>query len=290
MSEELNDINAQLAAEVARMKGEGLMDDVEEPVEPQEVDVDDPDNQELDEEEQSDDSLEGFKSYEQYIEDGGDPDFYRGKKAFAQQRKIIEEMKEIKEKSKKVDDFMFQQEKRFAEEKERMLKEIEKAKKEAREELDFERYDELNEQERNLKEGKVEQQAQGEPQFIAEYRTKNPILNPAAPQFNAAIASGFAATFNAMVIEAERRAGRGLSEAECAMYLEETAKMLKVGDQPQKPKNKVNRVTPSGSAGGKAVKGLDSMSPEVKAQYNKWANSNDPEKQAWAKTMLENRS
>ncbi len=278
----------ELAAEVARLKNEGMQDEGYVENDEQEVDVDDPDNQELDDTEQEDESLEGFKSYEQYIEDGGDPDFYRGKKAFAQQRKIIDEMKEIKEKSKKVDDFMFKQEQRHEQEKQKLLKEIEKAKKEARDELDFERYDELTEQEKELQGAKPKQQ-EGEPQFIAEYRTKNPILNPAAPQFNAAVASGFAATFNAMVIEAERRAGRGLSEAECAMYLEETARILKVGEQPKQHKKK-SVITPSTSAGGKAIKGLDAMDAEQKALYKKWANSNDPEKQSWAKTMLENHS
>lgn len=233
-------------------------------------------------EEREDIDGDGFKSFDEYVADGGDPDFYRGKKAYQQQKDILAEMKALK---KKTDDFMFQQEKRHAAETERLLKEIEKAKAEAKADLDFDRYEELNTQERELK-GAHQQKNEGEAPVIAHYRNENPELNPAAPEFDPIYASAFAAAFNTAAMKAEQTVGRALNEAEIAKWLEATAKKLR--PQPVATK-KASKVSASTSSGGGKKDPVASLDADARALYNKWANSGDPDKVKWAKQMLSNR-
>lgn len=46
------------------------------------------------------DSPPGFKSYEEYVKDGGDPELYKGKKAYEAEKKRIDEIKDLKKEFK----------------------------------------------------------------------------------------------------------------------------------------------------------------------------------------------
>lgn len=221
----------------------------------------------------------GFLSYEEYIEKGGDPAFYRGEKAFKQQKDILAEMKALK---KKTDDFMFEQEKRHKAETDRLLKEIEKSKAEAKADLDFERYEELSQQERDLHKPR---QTEGEAPVIAHYRNENPELNPAAPEYDPVYASAFAAAFNVSAMNAEKTVGRPLNDLEISKWLEATAKKLK--PQPVVTK-KTSKVTPTGGSGGGRKDPIANLDPMQKSMYEKWMKSGNPEKEKFAKQMLKN--
>jgi rubrerythrin len=226
------------------------------------------------------DEDQGFKSYEQYIEEGGDPEFYRGKKAYLQQKKVIQEIKEMKAKTKQIDDFMFEQEKRHAKETERLLKQIESQKAEAKADLDFERYDALEQQRQDLQ-GVQTKVNQGEPIVIAQYRKTNPELDPQSLKFDPVHNAAFSAAFNAIAMQTEQRLGRPVTDAEVQELLEETSKKLN-----PKPAPRASKVASSTNSGGKKTTGLDKLSPEQKALYSKWLK--DPKKKAYAEQLIKN--
>lgn len=267
MSELGNEVNKAKSAEVVEQ-----VEEVEEVVE------------EVEETEESEETTDnGFKSYDEYIADGGDPDFYRGKKAFEQQKEIIAELKTWKSKTKQIDDFMFQQEKRHAKETERLLADIEKAKKEAKNELDFDKYEELERQRQDIQ-GVATEKHEGEAPVIADYRQSNPELNPAAPNFDPVYASAFAAAFNVAANQAEKQAGRPLTQSEIQMHLEATAKRL--GNKPVEKQQRPSKVAANKGSGGGKKDVLSSMPPEQRAMYQRWLK--DPNKKAYAETMIAN--
>lgn len=225
---------------------------------------------------------DGFKSYEDYIKDGGDPDFYRGKKVYAKQKEMIKELKDHKEKFKKLDDYVFEQEQIKLKELEKRDKEIEKLKKQAREEMDIDAYDELIEEQQEIKAAKKAAEKQehkgGEAGFIAQFRDENPALNPAHPDFDEDYTILFTAKYNKSIGEAEKRAGRQLTEQEAANYLESVKKSL------EKPEIKrQSKVTPTKAVAAAKKDPLAAMPDNVRSQYERWLK--DPKRKQYAEQM-----
>jgi|GEM_PF-3383659 len=270
------DILDGLAAETQKMGGAPQA--MAEP--PEEAEDDQPET--LDAPEANDDVPEDFKSYEQYVADGGDPEYYRGPKAFKQQKEILDELKGVKEKFKRFEEDAVKFDKFREQEKERLLKQLEDQKKKAREDLDFDAYDDLEKQRRQIEEGpEAEASDSQEPPVIATYRSENPQLNPAAPEFDPVYASAFAGAFNAVVAQAQQRAGRNLTEAEIQTHLETVKKRLGGGEAPAKRPSKVEGARrPS-----KTQAPADKMPPEVKAMHDRWINHHDAAKREYAKTL-----
>jgi len=80
---------AAAAAEKLRAEAQGVDVDV----------VDDPDEEGV-EAKGKDKDPPGFKSYDEYVKDGGDPEMYKGKKAFEAEKKRIDEIKDLKKEFK----------------------------------------------------------------------------------------------------------------------------------------------------------------------------------------------
>lgn len=229
-------------------------------------------------EEGQDDVPEGFKTYEQYIEDGGDPKYYKGIEAYKQQKDILAELKEIKRKAKERDDEMHALVKWTETEKSRLRKQIEQQKKQAEEDLDIGRYKELEQEEREL--GLNQPQQGQEHQVVASYRQEQPFLNPASPDYDPVQAAAFAAAFNQMAVEAERRAGRPLNDAEVRQYLDKTNERL----SPQKTvQQRPAKAAPSARK-PVAKRPEDAMPPEIKSLYDRW--SKDPRRKEAAENLL----
>lgn len=258
----LNEIESELNNGAQRMLGVEEQEDHEEVVEDQEQ------------------LPKGYKTLEEYIADGGDPDYYRGPKAFAEQRKIIDELKETKGKVKRIDDEMLRLQKFHDQEKKRLLSEIDVKRAKAKEDMDFEAYDQLGEQKRQLETAEPPQQ-QGEHPVIASFRADNPVLNQADPSYDPVYASAFAAAFNVMVQEGQQRAGRELAEAEIQRYLAETKNKLSPGQPQRRPsrvepaKRQVRRDDP-----------LEKMPAEIRGMYERWNKHTDPKKREYAKNLL----
>lgn len=230
-----------------------------------------------------DDVPDDFKSYEQYVEDGGDPEYYRGPKAFKQQKEILDELKGVKEKFKRFEEDAVKFDKFREQEKERLLNQLEDQKKKAREDLDFDAYDDLEKQRRQIEEGpEAEASESQEPPVIATYRNENPELNPAAPEFDPVYASAFAGAFNAVVSQAQQRAGRSLTDQEVQTHLETVKKRLGGGEAaPAKRPSKVE----GARRPNKAQAPADKMPAEVKAMHDRWINHHDAAKREYAKTL-----
>lgn len=251
------DVLDGLQNEIMAQKGAELMQEPEEP-------EDTPEPEEPEDEPEGGELPEGYKTLEEYVADGGDPDYYRGPKAYEKDREFISEIKDIKRKLKERDDEMLALQELHTKERERLLKEIETKKAKAKEDLDFETYEDLENQRRELEQPK-QKQDKGEPPVIQTYRQTNPKLNPAAPEFDSVYASAFAAAFNAQAVEAEKRAGRPLNEDEVQRYLDATAQRLG-GQQPQKRTPKVE-----GTRKAKPNKDpVGQLPPEYKRMYDRW--------------------
>jgi len=84
---------AEIAAEAEALRAEAEGADVE-------VEEEEEGDDEGKEAKGKDKSPPGFKSYEEYIAEGGDPDLYKGKKAYEAEKKRIDEIKDLKKEFK----------------------------------------------------------------------------------------------------------------------------------------------------------------------------------------------
>lgn len=263
------DLLDKLQNEIDASKTNQMLGDEEVHDEPVVDELDDKDNPEI---------PEGYQSLEEYVASGRDPDYYRGPKAYEKDKEFLAEIKEIKSKLKERDEEMLALQQFHEKERQRLLKEIETKKAKAKEELDFEAYEDLAAQERELQSAKKQEQAQGEAPVIQAFRQANPKINPASPEYDPVYGSAFAAAFNAMVAEAERRAQRPLNEAEVRQYLDATAQRLG-GSQAQRPPKVEGTRRPAARKDPVAA-----LPPEMKRLYDRW--SKDPNKKAWAENLL----
>lgn len=258
------DVLDGLQSEIESQKAGEMMS-----AEPEEAQEDEPEAEQAEVQEGAEDTgdlPEGYKTLEEYVADGGDPEYYRGPKAYEKDRVLIGEIKEIKRKLSERDDEMVALQELHEKERQRLLKDIEKKKAEAKESFDFEAYEDLSEQERELNSRNKPQDQGGEPPVIQSYRQQNPKLNPAAPDFDPVHASAFAAAFNALVTDAEKRAGRRLNEQEIGTYLDATAKRLGGLLPAQRRTPKVE-----GTRRAKPQKDpVGDLPPEYKRMYDRW--------------------
>lgn len=136
-----------------------------------------------------DDTPKGFLTLEAYTEKGGDPDMYRGKKAFAQ---FYEKSQETKASNAALSDLkgsvqaMAQamettKQDELAKQRTQLEGEISKAK----EEFDFDQYEKSKQKLRDIESKKVAQAPQGEPPVVTQFRANNPALDRSSPEFDA---------------------------------------------------------------------------------------------------------
>lgn len=229
------------------------------------------------------DTPDGFLDYEDYIAQGRDPEFYQGKKAFAEKQQLVSEKKELKAKFQKIDDDMLRLQQSHDREKQRLKAEIESKKQQAKADLDFDAYEQLDKQQRELD---APQQQGNEHQVVAGYRKEFPELNPGAPEFKQEYAQDFAALFNARAMAAAQRAGRGLTDSEIRQHLDSVRKQL--GGQAATPQaERPSKAAPAKRTTAKKDP-VDSLDPLAKDMYMRWKNHHDPKKRAYAETLLQN--
>lgn len=151
---------------------------------------DETDEVEVVEEEQEEapeeDNPPGFKSYEQYVKDGGDPDMYKGKKAYEAEKKRIDENKklhaEVRDLKKSTDSIAEAMQEWQQSERDKMRKELEARFKEQKEAYDLDGALETREQLDSLK--KEEKKPPKLNPVIVQFTEDNPIINRDSEQFN----------------------------------------------------------------------------------------------------------
>jgi hypothetical protein len=136
------------------------------------------------------DTPKGYLTFEAYTEKGGDPDMYRGKKAFAQFYEKSQETKESKAALSDLQSNVKAMAQAMELTKQNELSELtlklegELAKNKA--EFDFDQYEKTQQQLKAIESKKVEQApSQGEPPVVTQFRANNPALDRSSPEFDA---------------------------------------------------------------------------------------------------------
>lgn len=220
----------------------------EENFEQQMADVDQEIETEVEEvQEEQDSAPKGFLSYEEYLEKGGDPDMFRGKKAYSQYyekdqeaRKLQREFKELKNSVSTLTE-VFQKESQARLDKQRA--EYEKQLQEAKSNFDIDGYEQASKGLAALDQAEVNKQQpkqQQEPDYIREFRAKTPQLDFDSDSFDRDFDQAVTNEFNDRAIRALKM---GADEGDLAKILEEVTskKMAKfypeTVKQPKKPVN-----------------------------------------------------
>ena len=272
-----------LGKELESLNGAQMMqpeepEEPETPEEPEEPEAGEPES------ESEGDLPDGYKTLEEYVADGGDPDYYKGPKAYKQQREIISELKDIKEKNRQRDEEMAALTKHFEKERSRLIKQIEDEQAKAKEDLDFDRYEELGKQRSELEQENPHAQAEiQEHPVIAGFRGENPELNPASPKFDKVYTSAFQGAFNALIEDTAQRAGRSLTDAEIKDCLTEIKQ--RISPQQQQPRRQPKGVEGTRKKTSKPDP-VASLDPATKRLYERWSKSPKKHLQESAKKLL----
>jgi hypothetical protein len=192
---------------------------------------------------------EGYLSYDEYIEQGGDPRYYRGEAAYADQKGMISEIKELRGALSEQKEALFamtkfQEEQREAEQ-EKLLRErayLEQQLQSARTNLDIDKYDavrnRIDQIDSKTKQAEQPQAQEGEHPVFRNARESDPRLNHSHPDFDIDFNAQVEARVNNSIQQAQaRNGGRPLTDNELASHL--NAALDAVG---KKAKPKVNRV------------------------------------------------
>ncbi len=159
----------------------------------------------------------GFKSYDQYIADGGDPDMYKGRKAYEAEKKRIDENKllhsQVRDLKKSTDSIAEAMQEWQQGERDKMRRELEAKLKEQKDSLDIDGALETREQ---LDKLKVEGRRAPPPHpIIAQFTEDNPIIDPKSDQFNKDFTDDVATIHNARIARMSRSGdGMDVSEAQ----------------------------------------------------------------------------
>ena len=147
--------------------------------------------QEEEQDEPADESPKGYKSYDQYIEDGGDPDMFRGKKAYEQFYDKNQELKALKNDIKEVKLGVSQMAKAQQEAHNqtvaKLMAQFEDDMQQAKDSLDFEAYEKANRARDNLQKQNVGKAPESERPFqsiISNFRSLNPALDPSSSEYD----------------------------------------------------------------------------------------------------------
>lgn len=237
-----------------------------------------------------------YDSYQAYIDDGNDPDFYQGPKAYENNQKILNEKREGRDRFKNLEDTMGQLVTRQNDQLLDAKKSYEAQLAEAKENEDFSAYQVATDGLNSLPE--VQKVAAPQPaqelDVISSYRQTNPKLNRASPQFDQNYTLMFESAMNKSCMEAEQRTGVKLSVQDLQAHL--TATESGVNDylgvnqemlvkEPVKYAQRVGSVSRSAPAKPTAE---SKMNTQEKTLYNRWVKSGDAKQMAYAAKMKSN--
>lgn len=178
-------------------------------------------------------SEHGWKSLEDYTAAGGDPDMWRGPKAF---NNWYDDKKDSKSKLDKMQGQIEDFTKTFAEatKKERAThrKALEVAQSKAEQDVDIDKFKEVTAEIAELdktEEGETKAEAKQAPEHtvIQQFRASNPHLDKASDSFNKSYNSVVENSVNAKVIKLTNEYKRGLSDIELTTILNEEATSAK---------------------------------------------------------------
>jgi len=135
-----------------------------------------------------DDRPKGFLTLEEYIEKGGDPDMYRGKKAFEQYYNKSQETKQsnaaLAEMQNNIKAMTQAMESSKQEALAKQKKELEAKLHKAREDFDISTVEKVNKELWEMEQKKPEPVRQGEPPVVQNFRASNPALDHSSPEFD----------------------------------------------------------------------------------------------------------
>jgi hypothetical protein len=147
----------------------------------------------------------GFKSYDAYVKDGGDPDMYRGRKAYEAEHTRINENKALRDEVRglnvTVQQTMEATQQVLSQTEARVRQEVEGELQLARENDDVDAaitaQNKLNQIDTNVEQRQAPAaQPKGESPAITAYRAKNPLIDSASPQFNQEFNTAVEKAFN----------------------------------------------------------------------------------------------
>lgn len=133
---------------------------------------------------------QGHQSYEEYLENGGDPDMYRGKKAFEKERERIDENKGLKKQIKSLETTVRQTTEAVGDlvqqARDETRAEIEARIQEAKENEDFDGYDRASQDlaEHDAKQKPQQQPTYQEPDVIVDFRAENPRIDAESDDYD----------------------------------------------------------------------------------------------------------
>jgi len=201
-------------------------------------------------EEEIDDTPAGFKTLEEYVADGGDPEMYRGKKAYEAEHNRIEENKLLRTEMRSIKDNTRLAVEALGEWKadqtkvlrEQLVAELE----EAREEEDLNKalaaQTKITELDNAPKPAAAQQP---ENPVIQAFRVANPLINPGDDRFNAEFTTDVEAIYNGIVNQLNQGGRVNLTDGQMQRALTKAmkdTKELHIGLF-ESPKNK--RITPA---------------------------------------------
>jgi len=223
----------------------------------------------------------GFLSYEEYIEQGMNPDFYRGKEAYRKQKEMIEDSKKLSSQVKELNRTMFDMQKFNEEQREQEQRNllIEKAELEAelqkhRDALEIDDYEKTRDKIADVDSRiRPQEKTEGykEPEFFTRAREQDPRITPASPGFDRHYNTLVEAEVTASIQQAANAVGRLLTDNELSEHLTAAKKAI---DEKFKPAPKVRpaEVTSPQASTTQTQK----IPANIMAQINKWSQSPDP--------------
>lgn len=218
---------------------------------------------------------DGFLSYEEYTEGGGDPKWYRGEEAYKKQKSLIETQNEMKASLRTTQDEMANIAFKVDQEYQSKMQALEDQIKVAREnEVELHEYDALINERARLQQQSTATSPQSSAQLhpdISDLRQRKPELDPTHPSYNLNLHTKFNDMLFASVNRAAENKGTGLTQAEMTAHIVETESFFvpKESAPPNANRQKASKVAAPGRKANKS-KPYDKMSPAHQKMHDDW--------------------
>jgi len=211
----------------------------------------------------------GYKDYKTYVDEGGDPDMFRGPKAFMDYREMKDKGKEkYANLEGKMDDMVTHFAQATTQQKEAHRKELDKALAEAKEDSDIDKYAEVSKEIQELE--KTPQKIE-EPQVVRDFRKSLPELDLVSDKFNKSFNASVEMQVNQKSLSQSQKLGRQLSDLEMSVIMNEVVDEVKP-DFPHLFKTRKRKNPPKQgdgpSKGDKKADPLLSLDAESREMYD----------------------
>lgn len=168
----------------------------------------------------------GWKEHQDYIDNGGDPDMWRGSKAFNDH---YDQKQSSREKLNKMEGTIERLATNFTKSQEQQNKkhksELESALKQAEEDLDITKFKEVQKELNDIDE--TPPTPVSEHDSIQKFRSQNPHIDKASSSFNPSMNAAIESMANNKIVELTNQYGRGLSDMELNTVLNDSLNAVK---------------------------------------------------------------